>query len=410
MYRRPFKGLRPLRLDPIIPKGSPLAIRLSLHDSIHLVHAVDWDAIVHGGSPYLLHAHLSALEDAMEERMAFRYAVFHDAHFEPLGVAAFQVLDLEDNGSGYGPALRKFGSVIGSRIVKELKVRSLLCGNAFHCGDHGAHFRTGVPIELRHQAVEMAMEHLRTAPAAPPRITALIWKDVPRNDNVACGQLEARGYHPLRMDQAMMMDVDSAWHDLDGYQAALTAKARTRARAILDRTSDIRITDLSSADVAGFAPVMQRQFEEVVARAPFVFGHFQVSVYAPWKELHGDRLRLRGLWLNDELVGFHAAFVVGDALDAQYVGIAHDHDRRHMLYQRVLLDVLDLALQLDLKRIHLGRTAEQAKSALGALPVDLLFHVKHRDRMANRLLGPFLRSVRPSGYEQRSPFRKGPVK
>ena len=47
----------------------------------------------------------------MEGRMGFRYAVFHDVHFEPLGVAAFQVLDLEDNGSGYGPALRKFGSV-----------------------------------------------------------------------------------------------------------------------------------------------------------------------------------------------------------------------------------------------------------------------------------------------------------
>lgn len=346
----------------------------------------------------------------MEAHIGFRYAVFHDARFELLGVACFQVLDLEDNGSGYGPGLRKLGSVIGSRIVEELKVRCLLCGNAFHCGDHGVHFRAGVPEAVRHEAVELAMEHLRTEPNRSPRITALIHKDVPREDVGAMQALEARGYHPLRMDVAMVVEVDPHWKEMGGYLASLTAKARTRVRAILDRTSDLRITDLSAADVEQHASVMQQQFDEVVMRAPFVFGRFQVAVYAAWKRVHGDGLVLRGLWLGDELVGFHAAFMLDGTLDAQYVGIAHDHERRHMVYQRVLLDVLEQALVRGLSRVQLGRTAEQAKSALGALPVELLFLVKHRDRMANRLVGPFLRSVRPSAYEQRWPFRKAVAK
>jgi hypothetical protein len=44
---------------------------------------------------------------------------------------------------------------------------------------------------------------------------------------------------------------------------------------------------------------------------------------------------------------------------------------------------------------------------LGAWPVGLLFYVKHRNRVANRIIGPFLRKVKPSAFEQRWPFRKG---
>jgi hypothetical protein len=113
--------------------------------------------------------------------------------------------------------------------------------------------------------------------------------------------------------------------------------------------------------------------------------------------------------MDGRLVGFNAAFVLGDALDAQFVGIDYARNQDHMIYQRMLLDLLEVALARGLRRINLGRTAEQAKSALGAWPVGLLFYVKHRNRVANRIIGPFLRKVRPAAFEQRWPFRKGTV-
>jgi len=77
-----------------------------------------------------------------------------------------------------------------------------------------------------------------------------------------------------------------------------------------------------------------------------------------------------------------------------------------MVYQRILLDLLTSALNLGMHAANFGRTAEQAKSSIGALPVQLPFYVKHRNRVANRLIGPFLRKVEPALFKQRSPFRK----
>ncbi|MEZ4738818.1 MAG: hypothetical protein R2818_05530 [Flavobacteriales bacterium] len=73
--------------------------------------------------------------------------------------------------------------------------------------------------------------------------------------------------------------------------------------------------------------------------------------------------------------------------------------------QRMLVDLLEVALKKGVDKIHFGRTAEQAKSNLGAVPVEMRFYVKHRNRLANKLVGPFLRSIRPDGFEQRSPFK-----
>lgn len=384
----------------------PSLLRLSLHDSIHLIHRTDWEAVAKNAVPYLRYDVLCALEDAMAGRMAFRYAVFHDPQFRPVGVACFQLLDLEDNGSEYGAAVRKLGAAIGSRIVRELKVSTLVCGNAFHCGDHGAHFVAGISAGDRRAALELAMEQLRADERLDPKVAVLIFKDL-RPDQLEASQvLEEKGYHPLAMDVNMVLDIDAAWKDLEGYQAALTAKARTRVRSILGRSSGVDIRDLSAEQIEQEIPALQALFDNVLGRAPFLFGRLNVAVYARWKELLGDHLVFHGSYVNGRLVGFNAAFVLGDVLDAQFVGIDYGHNQEHMIYQRMLLDLLEVALARGLHRINLGRTAEQAKSALGARPVGLLFHVKHRNRVANRIIGPFLRNVKPAAYEQRWPFRK----
>jgi hypothetical protein len=374
-----------------------------------LIHRADWEAVAKDAVLYLHYDVLCALEDAMAGRMAFRYAVFFDTQFRLVGVACFQLLDLEDNGSDYGSAVRRLGAVIGSRIVRELKVSTLVCGNAFHCGDHGAHFVAGISAGEQRRALELAMEQLRADERLDPKVAVLLFKDL-RPDQLEVAQvLEEKGYHPLAMDVNMVLDISPTWKDLDGYQAALTAKARTRVRSILGRSAGVEIRDLSAGEIQQEVSALQSLFDHVLARAPFLFGRLNVAVYARWKELLGDQLVFHGYYIDGRLVGFNAAFVLGDVLDAQFVGIDYARNPDHLLYQRMLLDLLEVALARGLHRINLGRTAEQAKSALGARPVGLLFYVKHRNRVANRIIGPFLRKVKPSAFEQRWPFRKGTV-
>jgi len=373
---------------------------------MHLIHRKDWEAVAKDGSPYLGYDHLKALEDVMAGTMQFRYAIFHCAKYRPVGIACFQIVDLEDNGSAYGDRIRKFGTIIGSRIISELKVRSLVCGNAFHCGTHGAHFTKDIPCDHQMLALEMAMEQLRADERLVPRISVSIFKDLGVDQLLSARVLEDKGYHPLAMDVSMRMNIAPAWKDLDGYLEALTAKARTRIRSIQGRSSEVEVRDLSAEEIKRSIPALQQLFDQVLERSPFIFGRLSVSIFAQWKAIHGDRFLFHGFYLNGVLIGFSSAFSFGDTLDAQLVGLDYQHNEKHMVYQRILLDLLISAFKLGARAINFGRTAEQAKSSIGALPVQLPFYVKHRNRVANRLIGPFLRKVEPAEFEQRSPFRK----
>jgi len=380
-------------------------LRLSIHDSIHLVRRSDWEGVANEAALYLCYDLLSALEDAMAGSMTFRYAVFHDGNYRPVGIACFQILDLEDNGSAYGEGVRNLGSGIGSRIIKDLKVRSLVCGNVFHCGDHGAHFNREIGREEQLRALEMAMEQLRADERLDPKVSVLIFKDLWPGRANETTVLDHHGYHPLAMDVDMVMHIDPEWKNMAGYVEALTSKARTRINAILGRSVALEIKELSASEIQHSIPLLQGLFDDVLERSPFIFGRLNVAVYAQWKALLGDKLLFHGFYLNGELIGFSAAFVLGDTLDAQYVGIDHSRNRQHGIYQRMLVHLLEVAIHKGLCHINFGRTAEQTKSTIGAEPVGMLFYVKHRNRLANRVIGPFVRKVRPSGFEQRSPFR-----
>ncbi|MFZ1688032.1 MAG: GNAT family N-acetyltransferase [Flavobacteriales bacterium] len=381
-------------------------LRLSLHDSIHLIRRADWDVVAADASLYLSYDYLVALEDVMSATMTFRYAIFHDRQYKPVGIAGFQILDFEDNGSTQGVAMCKLGAGIGARIIKEMKARSLVCGNVFNCGEHGAHFAKGIGLEQQLAALETAMENLRADERLQPKVSLLAFKEFWPERRDATAVLLDKGYHQLATDVNMVMDLDPTWKDLAGYQDALTSKARTRIKSILRRSAALGIRELPADEIRRRVPAIQGLFKGVLERSPFIFGRLDVRVYAEWKELLGDRLMFRGFFLNDELVGFSSSFALGNTLDAQFVGFDHTHNQQHGIYLRMLVDLLDRALERGSRRINFGRTSEQAKSTIGAVPVQMLVYMKHRNRVANHLIGPFIRKVKPDEFVVRSPFRK----
>ena len=385
------------------------AIRISLHDSIHMIHREDWGLVAKEAGPYLQYDHLRALEDVMSDTVQFRYAIHYCEQNLPMGIAYFQVVDLVDQGSTYREALGQLGKGLGARIIKDMRLRTLVNGNVFHGGDHGSYFKHGIGPAYRYKAVENTLWMLGTADHLEPKVTVLLLKDMDAPHTEGGESLSDKGYHAMAMDVNMVLEVDPAWKNISGYAEALNAKARTRLHAVQARSSQLRIVDLSANAITSSAKDLQGLFNKVLDRSPFAFGRLKIEVYAQWKEQLGDKLLFRGYYLGDELVGFCSAFVIGDMLDAQYVGLDYARNQEHMIYQRMLMDLLEFALANDLRRVNYGRTAEQAKSNFGAEPQGTRIYVKHRNVLANKLIGPFVRSVKPGAFELRSPFKKVPA-
>ncbi|MCC6937800.1 MAG: hypothetical protein IT226_06220 [Flavobacteriales bacterium] len=381
-------------------------IRLSLHDSIHMIHREDWRIVTVDASPYLQYDHLLALEDAMSATMEFRYVIYYCEENLPMGVAYFQVVDVEDQGSRFQEKVCRLGKGIGKRVIKDMKVRTLVSGNVFHGGDLGSYFTKDIPAVDRLRIVEDTMCKLDKGGYCARTASILLFKEFGEDLSGATDYLIQRKYHRLEMDADMVIDLDPGWKGLDDYQEALTSKARTRIRSIRDRSAALKVRIMKPDEIRDASPRIQHLFEQVLDRSTFVHGRLNMTVFAPWVELHKDHLQFRGYFLNDELVGFSTAFILGNELDVQFVGIDYAHNTEHAIYQRMLVDLLDAGILGRLRRINFGRTAEQAKSNLGAQPMDLRFFVKHHSALANKLIGPFLRSVKPGAFEQRSPFKK----
>lgn len=381
------------------------ALEAEWHESIRSIRASKWDAVASGGSMFLSHGYLLALETAMRGAMVFRYALFSDAERGLVGVAAFQLAEFEDNGGKQSEAACKLG-VFKARVRRELKLRALVCGNVFHCGDHGAHFIEGFSRAEQMEALDRAMTEMMSDARVKSKVAVRVFKELWPGDDAGARALQARGYHALATDVNMLLEVDPEWRTLAGYQAALNAKSRTRLRSILQRSSALHVHELGAEAIRANAPRMQHLLDAVVEQSPYIFGRLNVTAYAGWKEHLGDAMAVRGYSLNGELVGFSVAFANGDCLDAQFVGIDYARNRQHAIYLRMLVDLLELAIVRGLRRVNFGRTSEQAKSGLGALPVAMSVHVKLCGRVANAVAAPFIRRVKAAEFEQRSPFKR----
>lgn len=380
-------------------------LRLSLNESLHMVHRGDWNTVARSASPYLRYDHLLALEDRMGEGMDFRYVIYYSKENRPVGIACFQVVELEDRGSTYGDKLCLLGKGVGSRMFEGRKVRCLVAGNVFHAGDHGSHFIEGISTEQRIATVADTLKRLEKGDPFPTKASALVVKDIVPPVTSTAPPDPPKGYHLMRTDVNMVMTVDPSWKTLEGYQAMLTAKSRTRLKNVMKRSEALKVRRLEEGAIERHADRLQLLFDNVLARSPFVMGRLNVAVYADWKKQMGDALRFLAYELDGAIVGFSTAFLNGNTLDAHYVGLDDEHNERHAVYQRMLVDHLASGIQQKVSSIILGRTAEQAKSNLGAAPEDMYFLVRHRNHVVNKLIGPILRNVEPTAFELRNPFK-----
>lgn len=385
--------------------GAP-KVRLIISDSVELLNKKDWDSVLDKEHLFLSTDYLRGLEHAMEASMEFRYVIYYCEQYTPIGIAYFQVVDLVDTGSKYADAVKKLGKAIGSKIVSELKVRSLVSGNVFHCGEYGFHFSDKVPSGERLALLENTANRLKQDGDLNSKVSIVVFKEFWPESFPKSEELVGMKYHMFRMDMNMMLDLDPSWEDMEDYLGALTSKSRTRIKSIYKRSIDLEFKDWGASEIRSHIGELDELFNNVLEKSSFTFGVLEMEAYAQWKESLGDKLLFQAVYCDARLVGFTSAFLNGEDLDVHYVGLEYTCNEEIGLYQRMLLEFLRYGIEKGVKRINYGRTAEQAKSSLGAVPVEMRLYTKHRNIIANKLIGPLMASVVPTEFELRSPFKK----
>ncbi len=382
-------------------------------DSMRITKTIDrvdsaaWDKVVDGKCLYFQRAYLRGVEAGAGREVEHRYAEF-TRDGAPRGVACFQIARFVGPSLAprlSGRAATKAAAWMAGIDDGPFSPSVIVCGSTFNCGDTGFAFTADVGPQEAVDLLAQAIRRIQAERQAKVRTIGTLFKEFGPASGPVTTMLEQEGYIEVPTGFEMVLDLDPAWDHWDDYLQALKSKFRVKAKRAYSKSARLEVRDLDASELRERRSRLEELYAGVVAKAAYRLGTIGMRSLPVLRASLGCEMIVRGYFLDGELVGFMTGFVLGDTLDAHAVGFDYNLNRAHSIYPRMLCDYLHIALDRGLARVNYGRTAEEIKSTLGAVPVPSRCYVKHRSPLVNPIVGLVTRSIDLSTPTLRQPFK-----
>ncbi|MEZ4720492.1 MAG: hypothetical protein R2813_01280 [Flavobacteriales bacterium] len=381
--------------------------KLSQYDSVDLVRADHWNHVVGDENVYLSLAYLGALEKALNGDIDFRYTIFYNDKLQPVAASYIQIMHYSggDGDLKFNDTFCRVGDHIKSKLIGSIDARVLICGNVFASGENGFAFTDDIKPKEAYKMLAQSMKRMAQEKETNGQISFGLLKEFwPQTLNHS-NSLEDENFKAFEIDVNMVLNVHPTWKTFEDYLDSMTTKFRTKAKGVLKKSSDLMVIDMNLNQVIAHQDRIEELYLAVLDNAEFKFGQLNAQAFVNLKQNLGDRFTLKGYFLSEKLVGFSTVFLCNDKADANYVGIDYECNKEYAVYQRMLYDFVEFAIDKKLVQMRLGRTAETLKSSVGAEPVNMKLYIRHRNSISNTLIGPLVSSISPSEFELRPPFK-----
>lgn len=359
----------------------------------------DWEK-VNGANTYLSAPYLKSLQNSNISFLDFIYVILYKNQ-EPLGCVYFQRVALKDSLLKQEKFPNKI-SKLRSLVLKYSNTDLLLCGNFFATGVNGFFLKEPDLEPLLPVVVDKLSAYFKKH---QNKVSLLMFKEFWIDKNTTLQQRIGEEYGGFQIDVNMILDIDAKWNTFSGYLAAMKTKYRTRAKGILQKTTSLVSKEFVSEDILNHEKSINHLLANVIETSDFNVVQPNAVFFYQLKLALKELVVFKGYFFQDKLVAFSVATFNESYLDANFVGIDYTLNTKIPIYQRLLYDYVNLAIEKKVKRLRLGRTAEIMKSSLGAIPVEMNLYIKHTHVLLHKLLKPTLSQIQPSHYEIRKPFK-----
>jgi len=374
-------------------------------NSIDDVNQDHWEKVLNGENIYLTEPYLKALETGLTA-YGFRYFIFYSDD-QPIGIGYCQIIHITSSEINAKDLSKRMGGVLPKSIINSIDIKVLICGNAFASGENGFKFLPEVNKEDGLKILSRAIDEVHLAERKKNnKIGITLIKEFWPESFDDVSFLKETGCSEIKIDVNMVLNLLEEWKSFDDYLKAMNSKFRTKAKHVLSQSSPLNIVDFNESNIYDKIEEIDELYNTIVDRASFSFGRLNAVTLFEVKKALGDAFYIRGYYLDGKLIGFSTATVFENVLDGNFIGLDYDFNRDYSVYQRILYDFVSHAIKIGAKKLHIGRTAEEIKSGVGALPVDMVFYAKHRNKVTNAILKPFIKNLSPSEFELRKPFKK----
>ena len=366
-----------------------------------------WQSLDCEKNSYFQREFLKSIEEN-HSKITFSYLVLIDKDKNPTAFASIQIINFYIDGikNDLKLLIRKIKN-IGRKlhiIPNKKPLKLLICGNTFVSGEHGIFIKKNQNKKTIIKELAKAISHFSNS-NKKLKADAYLLKDFVNESLFITNELKEDHYHPFLVEPNMVLKIDENWHTFDDYLAAMKTKFRVKARKAFKQSKSIIIEEVTLKNINEQLPKMTTLYKKVADNADFNLGNFNLEAYTDLKERLGENYILKTYWLEDKIVGFISGIINNSSLDAHFVGIDYQLNREYAIYQRMLYDYIEIAINKQIKTLNFGRTASEIKSSVGAVPQDLTMYLRHKKTITNKILKLFLQRVQPTPFQQKFPFK-----
>ncbi len=374
-------------------------------NSIDEIDAEKWNNTLSNRNIYLSIPYLKALQTGLKT-YDFKYIIFYNQDKEPVGICYCQIIKITAAEINIAALVQRIGGMLPQNIIKRMDLRVLICGNAFASGENGFLFKEGIETQNAIDLVSNAIDEIHYSEKKQgKKISITMIKEFWPASFEAISYLKDKGCTEINIDVNMVLTLKEEWTQFDDYLDAMNSKFRTKAKQVFQKSSRIEIRKFTEETILIHLDEIDTLYNTIVDRANFSFGRLNATTLLLVKKALGDDFYFNGYFIDNKLIGFSTATHFDNVLDGNFIGLDYNFNQEFAMYQRMLYDFVAHALHVKAIYVRIGRTAEEIKSGIGALPVEMKFYAKHRNRIKNALLKPFVNKLEPTNFELRKPFK-----
>jgi hypothetical protein len=283
-------------------------------------------------------------------------------------------------------------------------IYTLTCGNLFITGQYSILGDT-IPTDQKLKIITYATEKVASLIEKDRRINVGIHLFKDFYDAFDPEALKEVGLNQFTVQPNMLMDIN--YPSVDAYIGAMKSKYRVRYRKAIKDCKDITYKELELQDLKDFQEDISRLYRSVSDNAGFNLFVLSDDYFYKLKAHLKDKCQVIGMFdRDDKLRAFYSLIINESELEAHFLGYDQEFNKRYQLYQNMLYQLVNKAIELELSSINFSRTALEIKSTVGAYPKDMFLYIKHHRKWVNKLLPRLIRYFMPPyEYEARSPFK-----
>lgn len=325
---------------------------------------------------------------------------------ELIGVALAQYLNLNKLES-FGERDRCLKTYVRNFVFKNFASHVLFLGNNMITGQNGYEFTKAIDFkDIGDLLLECANALTNYFKDHKIKIHIVSFKDFYQHCADELKKHQFSNIYEFNTQPNMIFELHKNWQTNEDYIAAFSKKYRDQYKRSHKKAAGISTQELSLEEIIRQEERINELYHHVAKNAPFNTFFLAKNHFSTFKKQCGERFKLVGYYLDEQLVGFHTLLLNGTVLETYFLGYDDQIQKEKMLYLNMLYNMTKFGIENRFEKIIFGRTALEIKSSIGAEPILMSGFIYHTNKWVNKFMPKIFPQLEPTlVWQQRHPFK-----